>query len=261
MSTHYYLSMIPEALLASMLEPHELGSYLAVGTKKRSRGQAMFFSLKDVDNLPFDLSEVEKECVPHPDGKPKHSVYVAIYRVMERVPMENIDKLYMVTPDGRVLEREPEEGGTAAVQSYHLYQEISPVHTRIASTLDPKNFVKYITDPTHAIYVPKICFAELRLGELAEHPESGSAGDLPYHAIDHLRDCLIQLRDNPGKHTKTVDRIHPQSFPYQTIEGGVYLGTGDEIRVYPFPSEEELQSTYYEWWKSASIMSDLVNAV
>jgi hypothetical protein len=41
------------------------------------------------------------------------------------------------------------------------------------------------------------------------------------------------------------------------VASGVYLGSGKELLFYPFPSVEELQSTYYEWWRSASIMSDL----
>ena len=44
MSVYLYLSLIPEALIASMLPPLDFGTYLAIGTKKRTRGQAMFFS-------------------------------------------------------------------------------------------------------------------------------------------------------------------------------------------------------------------------
>ena len=42
MTIHFYLSLIPEALIASMLSPEEFGNYYAVGSKKKSRGQAMF---------------------------------------------------------------------------------------------------------------------------------------------------------------------------------------------------------------------------
>jgi hypothetical protein len=257
---HIYLSLIPEALIASMLAPREFGSYLAIGTKKRSRGQAMFFCLKDPEALPFDLSDVERRCVPHPDGEPKHSLYLAIYRVLERIPMSAFGDLYMVTPDGRVLEIEAGSNPPVSGQRFHLYQEICPVHTRVASALNPKEFIAYVTSPTSSIYVPKICFVELRLGELAENPEKGNEPNLPYQAVAHLRDCLVQLRDNPGKQTKTVDRTHPQSFAYQTVDTGVYLGDQEEMRVYPFPSAQELQSTHYEWWRSASIMSDFVEA-
>jgi len=167
----------------------------------------------------------------------------------------------MVTPDGRVLELQPSAGQPQHFQPYNLYQEICPVHPRIVSTLDPQRFTRYITDPGNPIHVPKICFVDLRLGELASDPENGSANDLPYRAINHLRDCLVELRDNPGKGTKTVDRIHPQTFPFQTVASGVYLGSGKNLLFYPFPSVEKLQSTYYEWWRSASIMSDLATVI
>ena len=34
---------------------------------------------------------------------------------------------------------------------------------QIASTLCPEDFVKYITDPGHPIFVPKLCMVELQL--------------------------------------------------------------------------------------------------
>ena len=45
MKIHLYLSLNPEALIASHLAPEEFGAYLAVGTQKYSRGQAMFFEV------------------------------------------------------------------------------------------------------------------------------------------------------------------------------------------------------------------------
>jgi len=218
----------------------------------------MFFDLKEgFESDYFDLSGAAERCVPHPDGLPKHSVYLSIYRVLEHVALDAVSDLWLVTRDGRILKLEQGTLPEKPPDRFHLYQEICPVHPRIVSTLDPKQFTRYITDPGNPIHVPKICFVDLRLGELASDPEHGSANDLPYHAINHLRDCLVELRDNPGKGTKTVDRIHPQAFPYQTVAGGVYLGSSEKLLFYPFPSVEQLQSTYYEWWRSASIMSDL----
>jgi len=106
MSIYFYLSLIPEALIASMLPPKEFGSYLAVGTKKRTRGQALFFTLQEVEKTSFIIKDIDKKCVPHPDGEPKHSVYISIYRVLERTPLSAIGNLYLVTSDGRVLEME-----------------------------------------------------------------------------------------------------------------------------------------------------------
>ena len=45
MTVHLYLSLMPEALIASMLTPEEFGVYYAVGSAKKSRGRAMFFEI------------------------------------------------------------------------------------------------------------------------------------------------------------------------------------------------------------------------
>ena len=42
MSIHIYASLVPEALIVSMLPPEEFGAYYAVGTMKKAHGQAMF---------------------------------------------------------------------------------------------------------------------------------------------------------------------------------------------------------------------------
>ncbi len=82
MACRLYLSMTPESLVASMLEPEDFGTYLAVGTEKRSRGPAMFFDLKEgFSSDYFDLSTLPERCVPHADGQPKHFVYYSVYRV------------------------------------------------------------------------------------------------------------------------------------------------------------------------------------
>ena len=252
-----YLSLIPEALIASMLAPEEFGAYLAVGTRKRTLGQAMFFTVEGLKSSPaFDLEEARRRCVPHPGGEPKHSVYLAVYRVLEQIPPETLTRLYLVTPDGKVLALQP-SALPSFQRQYHLYQEICPVHPRIVSGLDPEAFTRHVTSPRSPIHLPRLCFVDLRLGELAGNPEKGSIRDLPYHAIEHLRDCLIQLKSNPEKSTKMVDRIHPQSFPYRAVETGVYLGGDKKLAFFPFPSIADLQSKYYDWWRSASIMGDL----
>ena len=106
MSKNYlYFSVTPEALIASGLEPQKFGNYLAVGTQKRSRGQAVFFEV-DIDKAGDLVSKefIEENCVPRPDGTPKRSLYLSIYRVLERLPLESLKSLYLTTDDGRVLE-------------------------------------------------------------------------------------------------------------------------------------------------------------
>ena len=60
MEKYLYLSLIPESLIASQLPPEEFGNYYAVGTRKRSRGQAIFFEVEPgfpSDGISWDVME------------------------------------------------------------------------------------------------------------------------------------------------------------------------------------------------------------
>jgi len=256
MSVHLYLSMIPEALIASMLTPEEFGVYYALGSAKKSRGQAIFFEVDpDFRHEYFRIEEGIRRCVPHEDGTPKASIYISVYRVLEHIPLDVIGKLYLVTKDGRTLGLESSEElpEDEDAEGLHLYQEIAPVHPLIVSTLGPRGFYDLIVkNPTSLLSLPAICFAELRLGELAEDPERGAVRDLPYSDIGHLRQCLVDLRTKIV-HTKMVNRVQPASFPYRTIKSGVFVGNEDQFVYFPLPSQEELRAEHYHWWRSVNM--------
>jgi hypothetical protein len=254
MAVHFYLSMVPESLIASMLPPKEFGAYLAVGTRKRSRGPAIFCDLKeDFRSEPFDLDAAAERCTPHEDGTPKHSVYVSIYRVLERIPLEAVRHLFLVTRDGRVLELAPADVPASFEGRLHLYAQVCPVRPVVASSLDPREFTRFITDTSRPVSVPRLCFAELELGELAEDPAAGDAQNLPYHYLDHLRDCLQQLDVGSGKPTKTVDRTPPWLLPYRCIKSGIFLGDATGLLHFPMPDRDELENTHHDWWRSANV--------
>jgi len=254
MDVHLYLSMIPEALIASMLTPEEFGVYYAVGGTKKARGQAIFFALApDFRHDFFRIEEGIHRCVPHEDGTPKRSIYISVYRVLEHIPLDVIQKLYLVTQDGRVLGLDPSDELPEETVGLHLYQEIAPVHPLVVSTRGPCGFYELIVkSPTSLLSLPAVCFTELRLGELAEDPERGAVRDLPYSNINHLRQCLVDLRTKTV-HTKMVDRTHSTSLPYRTIKNGVFVGNEEQFLYIPMPSQEELRAKYYRWWRSANM--------
>ncbi|MFP4345140.1 MAG: hypothetical protein ACLFU8_10640 [Anaerolineales bacterium] len=254
MAVHLYLSMLPEALIASMLTPEEFGVYYAVGSQKKSRGQALFFELDpDYRHEDLPIEEGIERCVPHEDGTPKRSVYISVYRVLERVDLNAIQKLYLVTQDGRVLGIETSKECPVDTAGLHLYQEIAPVHPLVVSSLGPREFYNMIVnEPKTLLQLPAVCFVELRLGELGSNPEYGAVADLPYSNIDHLRQCLVDLRTKTVN-AKMVDRIHPASFPYRTIKSGIFVGNRDQLLCFPLPSQEELRAKHYRWWRSANM--------
>ena len=252
---HYtYLSVTPESLVVSMLPPVEFGNYLAVGTKKRASEQAIFFQLKpDFKSDGFDMQKAVEKCVPHKDGQPKHSVYVSAYRVLERIPIEAFESLWLVTRDGLPFELKQGTLPTEFKKGGHLYQELCPFNPLIASLLDPVQFCKFITDPRVSISVPKICFIELQLGDIMANMDKDTIWNLPYQNVKHLRDCLLELTENPQKVTKTVDRIHSQRLPYRCIETGIFVGNHDKVLYYPFPSADEMETKHHQWWRSAQL--------
>ena len=252
MTVHLYLSLIPEALIASTLPPEDFGVYYTVGYSKKQAGQAMFVELDpDFRNDFFKIEEGIARCVPHEDGRPKKSVYIATYRVLEHIPLEAVNKLYLVTKFGETLALDRSTDYPQDETALYMYQEIAPTSPLVVSSLDPLDFSKFLTDDTSGIYLPAVCFVDLRLGDLAQDPEHGAIGDLPYDYIHHLRECLVELK---GKtiHTKMVDRTHNVEYPYRMINSGIYIGNKDGLAYFPLPPREELRSEYYTWWRSAN---------
>ena len=253
METYLYLLLFPESFVMSMLGPSEFGAYLSTGTKKRAREQAIYFQLDGgFQSDYFDLDKAKKSCAPHEDGRPKHSVYVSAYRVLEHVPLNVIGDLWLVTRDGRGLALSQSEVPEENEEQYHLYQELCPVHPLIASRMNPKDFNSFITNPEVTVSVPRICFVEMDLSDLARDPSNGDASNLPYKNIDHIKDCLIELGTR-NKTTKTINRIQHEYIPYRSVKKGFFVGDKTDMLFYPFPSLEDMEKHHHYWWRSAEL--------
>jgi hypothetical protein len=254
MTVHLYLSLIPEALIASELSPEEFGAYYAVGTQKKSRGQAIFFEIDPKFRSDyFNVEEGIKRCIPHEDGSPKSSIYISVYRVLENIPMTAVDKLYLTTQDGRTLGLEKSEKLPDDGNGLHLYREVSPVSPLVVSSLGPNHFYELIVkEPTSLIKLPAVCFAELRLDELADDPQNGAVGDLPYKNMEHLRSCLMSLKTKSVM-TKMVDRLPTYGIPFRTVKNGFYVGNQKSLLYFPLPEENDLVKNNYQWWRSATM--------
>jgi hypothetical protein len=252
MKPYLYLSLIPESLIASHLSPDEFGTYLSVGSQKRSRGQAIFFKLTDAyaatQLSKYGLDPSLDRTVGQP---PRRSAYLNIYRVLEQTPLDAFESLHLTTDDGRVLTLKPGTYHPDLAPRFHLYQEFCPVSPRILSTLEPQAFAKEITDPSRPISLPALVFTELKLEGLAEDPEA-KAQNLPYTSIEHMRDCMRELKAKPNKKMKTVVRNLHSDLLYRTLRGGFYVATtSNGFRFFPMPTREELETTHYPWWRSA----------
>jgi hypothetical protein len=252
MSKYIYLSITPEALIGSMLPPNEFGAYLATGTRKRNKGQAIFFEidLEQIKDL-IDMDYLNRRCVSKPDGSPKHTVYLAVYKALEMIPMKAFKSMYLTTENGIVLELKQSEYDKSkeVKDALHLYQELCPVTPQVASILSPSEFLKVLTDGSMPIHFPKLCIVDLKLGELATRPLKGSAEHLPYPNIGHLRDCLETLKDDQKK-MKTVLRFYKGELLYRSVETGYYLGDKSGMIFYRYPSMAELETINYDFLRT-----------
>lgn len=253
MTIHLYFSLIPEALIASELPPAQFGQYYATGHQYKSKGPAIFFEVDPAFRHEFfPLEEGLARCVPHADGTPKNSVYISIYRVLEHIPVSALGKLYITTAYGHTLGLSRGELAEAPADGLHLYQDLVPINSLVVSSLNPADYYHSISSlPAKFIRVPGMCFVELGLGALATDPENGPVGDLPYSFIHHLREALLLL--GADKKSKLVHRVHSLEFPYRMVKGGFYIGNGDDLAFYPFPSLETLRRDHYNWWHSANL--------
>lgn len=253
MDIHLYLMCYrTEALVASQLEAEEFGSYMAVGTRKKTLGNVIFFEIDPkFSSTDLHLDQVEAKCKPHPDGTPRRSKYMSLYRVMERIPLSAYGKLHLTTRDGRVLSLSSQEleevdnsGGP------FMYAELCPLTSRVVSHLSPKAFSQRLTDPATTVYVPRIFFADTQI-ELDS--EGRLASYLPYANPRHIEDCLREVEALPNKLGKTVDRNPPLAAFYRTIASGFYLGDSTGIKFYPYPDVATLDADHHTWWRSASM--------
>ncbi len=251
MKKYFYLVATPESLIASHLNPFDFGNYLAVGTKKNLSSQSIFFEI-DADKIGLPQEYISQKLVPYPDGEPKRSVYLSIYRVLEMIPLDALKNLYLVTDDGKVLELKSSEFTPDKNKDIHLYQQFNPFKTMVASKLHPNEYIRFLTDRTKPVSVPKLFFVELQLNQLANDPNL-PLKNLPYRNPAHLRECLIKLHHSEKRLTKTVLRERKTELPYRTIDKGFFIGDRDNFRFYPFPSHEELESSYFSWWRSALV--------
>lgn len=253
MSKFIYLTANPEALIASMLPPADFGAYLSTGTKKRNKGQVLFFEvdLPKIEKL-IDMESLNRRCVAKEDGKPKSSVYLSVYRVLETIPLAALKSLYLSSDNGHVLElkRTPYDVSKESRDQLKLYQELMPVSPLVVSDLPPSQFLKRLTDGTTPVSLPKLFFVDLKLGELALDPLKGSSENLPYPNIEHMRDCLEILKGEYEKHMKTVQRLFTGNLLYRTIESGFYVGSNDDLLFYRYPKMKEIEDINYEFFRS-----------
>ncbi len=254
---HLYMIVYPiNALVASQLEPDKFGEHYTIGGSKHYSGKVIFAEL----DLNFrsdccDIEEYLNMTVPHEDGTPKKTKFIKSYGVLEEVDIDAIKELHLCTSNGKVLSLEPSE--YSAVNEPGLlrtYQEITPLENLVISTLDQRDFGKYITTKTKSKGAPKICFTQIEFDiehflATNKHSELFNI-DLPRVNPYRMYDCIKELEKIPEKTTKTVglgSLLRDLSFKF--LRHGFWFVGAEQNKFFAMPSLSDLENKYYYWWK------------
>ncbi len=256
---HLYMTVYPNnALIASQLSPEAFAKHYVLGSAKHYKGKVIFAEIDINFRDPyFAIDEYLAQTVPHEDGSPKKTKFIASYAVLEHVPLNVIKNLYLATSSGKVLEIE-----SAPYTAFNepglirIYQEVAPLQNLVASNLDQRSFGKYITTETRSKGAPKIVFTQVDL-DIDEFLEMNKDRNLiispiPGHHPYRLYECIIELKNNPKKKTKTISlRSLLDDIPYSRLKHGFWFSDGKDLLFFPLPPIDEMKEKYYSWWKDA----------
>lgn len=254
-SIHYYMTIFPtEALIASMLTPDQFGVYMAMGSKRGSHERLIFVEIEEEFPSDFDWKYAQACTIPHKDGRPKQSVYLAVYRVLERVPFDRLGTLYLTTSGGLTL---PLQKGVFpnnfAKSTYYLYQDLCPVQPLVISAMPPDDYGTYMVSRECKIRLPALCYCDLRVIDPSDPVDTGNLGPIYNRNLGHLEECIKAVTER-GKLSKTLARTFSGSFTYQIVKSGFAFVNPDARVWYAMPDFEELTSQNYDWARSAMLV-------
>lgn len=255
---HLYMIVFPiNALVASQLEPKDFGAHYITGGAKHFSGKMIFAEL-DINfrNGIFEIDKYLAETVPHEDGSPKKTKFIRSYGVLEHIDLDAIKTLHLCTSNGQVLSiQSAEYTAVNAPGMIRTYQEITPLETLVVSTLDQREFGKFITTQTTSKGAPKICFTQIEFNiqhfkEMNKNHEIFHI-DLPFVNPYRMYDCVAELEAIPQKTTKTVGLGSLlKDISYKFLRHGFWFADKDKLKFFPMPSVAELEDKYFYWWKS-----------
>ncbi|MBM4168947.1 MAG: hypothetical protein FJ215_07295 [Ignavibacteria bacterium] len=254
---HLYMIVYPiNALVASQIPPEKFAEHYTIGSAKHFSGKVIFVEL-DINfrNPYFEIDKYLELTVAHADGTPKKTKFISSYAVLEHVDLTALRDLFLVTVNGKSLKISSAPYTAVNEPGFiRIYQEITPLGNLVASTLDQRSFGKFITSQTKSKGAPKIIFTQFELNVeeyLAQHQSLDMVqSPIPDVHPARLYNCLIELKKNPDKRTKTVG-LNSAFFEasYRLIRHGFWFAAGEELLFYPMPSAEVLERDHYPWWK------------
>lgn len=255
---YLYAIMYPNhALVGSQLQPEQFARHYTSGSTRSYNGKVIFARVNSEFRHPyFDIESIIDEIKPHEDGRPKATKFIRSYRVLEHLDLSAIETLYLTSPDGHVLELQPQPYvNTHKPGLIRLFAEIVPMRMLVLSNYDFSQFSSYITDPDNRKGAPKVFYTQIDfdITEFIKEYQRNPFIRPPIESIhpSTVRDAYAELIDNAEKHTKglcldsELDRI-----PYKLIRHGFMFASPGESLFFPMPSPREIEQRNFKFWRS-----------
>jgi hypothetical protein len=254
---HLYMIMHPsQSLIASQYQPDQFAVHFMSGSTRHYQGKVIFAEIDPQYRNPFfDIDRGFAGLIPHEDGRPKATKFVASYRVLEHVDFDAVQRLYLTTPSAAVLELSPaplEKGNNA--DAIRIFAEIVPTRMLVLARMRFPEFGRYITDPDNPKGVPKVFYTQFSLDidtflqEFADNPFLST----PFPSLhpSKLRDAIVELQNKPQKQTKGLSldsNMNRKSYKY--VRHGFMLSSQKETKFFPMPPLEEIEDSNIRFWR------------
>ncbi len=244
------------ALVGSQLEPDAFARHFNSGSSKYYSGKLIFAEIDPGFRNPFfPIDKVMAQVVPHEDGRPKATKYIATYRVLENIDYDAILSLHISTPEGHTITLNASEYKAQHQPSLvRVFAEISPINMLVLSDYNFMEFASYITNPENPVGAPKMFYSQIELEiddflrELEINPFLPSP--IPEVHPSLLRDGINEIRKFPSKHTKGLSMVNPLwKIGYRQIRHGFMFASRDKVKFFPMPSPAEIEKLNYKFWK------------
>ena len=245
------------ALIGSQYTPEQLARHYTVGPTRYYRGKILFAEVDFAFRHPyFAIEPAIAALVPHEDGRPKATKFIASYRVLEHLDFGALKSLYLTSAEGQCLELQAGPlDGEDGTEDLRLYAEITPLRMLVLSRFGFSDFGAFITDPGNSIGAPKFFYTQLELSveeflaEYAQNPFMQPPIPNLHPAV--LRDAIEELRAVSTKSNKGLSlRSNLDAISYRLVRKGFMFASPTERRFYPMPSPAEIEKRNLRFWRS-----------
>lgn len=252
-----YMVLYPNTtLIASQYDPEMFAKHYTSGSSRHYSGKVVFAEVDPSYRNDFlDIENSMKELVPHADGRPKATKFIASYRVLEHVDLPAIGKVYISTEEGHCIGLERGESKSLGQESIRVYAEISPMRMLVMSKYNPQDFGAYITDPSNHKSAPKQFYTQLDidLPEFIEDFEENPFQPSPITALhpSTIRDAFHELKSKPHKKSKGIALdSNLDSISYRLLKHGFTFAANGKSIFYPLPSHSDIEAKNLKFWRT-----------